>query len=116
MLRLCYAHRSLTACHTDLSVLWSLKMLRALADRIEFGRRESSERDEPARGLTWLGLRFWMLDVQDKRTQESRNFPRISRAKTLNGIREMRIYFGSVATRSEVQRNVGRISADEDSS
>jgi hypothetical protein len=25
----------------------------------------------------------------------------------------MRIYFGSVATRSEVQRNVGRISADE---
>jgi hypothetical protein len=36
-----------------------------------------------------------------------------SRAKTLNGIREMRIYFGSVATRSEVRRNVGRISADD---
>ena len=45
-----------------------------------------------------------------KELQGSRNFPRISRAKTLNGIREMRIYFGSVATRSEVQRNVGRIS------
>jgi hypothetical protein len=63
MLQVCYAQKSLPTRHRDLSVLRILKMLRALADRIEFGRRESSERDEPARGLTWLGFRFWMLDV-----------------------------------------------------
>ena len=40
-------------------------------------------------------------------------FPPSLCRKDANDVRKMRIYFGSVATRSEVHRNVGRISVDE---
>ena len=82
MLRLCYAPSSVTSRHSDLSVLWSLKILRALADGIEFAPPESSEKHEPPPGLAWLGFGFLMPDVQDTGQQWTRKFPRVSVGKT----------------------------------